>query len=290
MNKSDVRRWSVVTGMGLAALVLSGCITAPPPTRSYVRPGPNHETLLPQVKRMGVITDAAVRYDRSGTNDYFCIEDSLAALTNIVSEAVNHLQSKGYEIAFGEACFIGSFKECPQALRVSQKRQDKPVERSAPFYVNPSLSSDEAYRKAVQRVVQRAHEAVINAGELPSETFTSDPGVRESLKVIATQKQVDYLLVTVGDGLLVSAGKQVGQALASSLASIFITAGNAVVTAHNVSFLDSSVALLNLQTGEVLWSNSLRIVGNPAEPGFYKGNWARFLLYHMPDRNAPKKT
>ena len=278
-----------VLAAGLMSILLSGCISAPPPTRGYVRVGSSYESAMPQVRRVGVITDAAVRYDRSGTNDYFCVEDSFAGLTNIIAEAVAHLQSKGYEIAFAEPCFIGSFQDSDHPLRVAQKRHDKAIEQVAPFYVNPSLSGDDGYRDGIRRVVQRAHHAVLNSGELPTDVFLDDPSVRDTLKLIADKKHVDYLLVAVGDGLLVSAGKQVGQALASSLASIFITAGNAVVTAHNVSFMDSAVALLDLRSGEVVWSNRLRIIGNPAEPGFYKGNWGRFLLYHMPDHNAPKK-
>src|SRR5690349_18628325 len=100
-------RFAVLTA-GLMSVLLSGCITAPPPPRGYVRVGSSYESAMPQVRRIGVITDAAVRYDRSGTNDYFCVEDSFAGLTNIITEAVAHLQGKGYEIAFAEPCFIGS--------------------------------------------------------------------------------------------------------------------------------------------------------------------------------------
>ena len=62
-------RFAVLTA-GLMSVLLSGCITAPPPPRGYVRVGSSYESAMPQVRRIGVITDAAVRYDRSGTNDY----------------------------------------------------------------------------------------------------------------------------------------------------------------------------------------------------------------------------
>ena len=271
------------------ATLLAGCVAAPPPSRAYVRPGASYDSLIPQIRRVGVVTDAVVRYDRSSTNDYFCIEDSIAALTNIVADAMAHLKGKGYEVAFAEGPLVGSFKKSTNALYASVKRHDKPTERSTPFYTAPGLAEDAAYQQALVRVMGRTIEAVSNTGELPTETFLADATIKESLKLISEKKQVDYLLVVVGDGLLVSGGKQAGQAIASALVSSLITLGNVVVSAHNVSFLDSYVALVNLKDGEVVWSNSLRLIGNPAASGLYRGNWGKFLLYYVPDRNPPKK-
>ena len=116
----------------------------------------------------------------------------------------------------------------------------------------------------------------------------SEPSIHEDLKLIRERQAVRYLLVVMGDGKIVSAGKQTGQVVGTALLSTVMTLGMVTVTAHNISFLDSYIGLLDLQTGEMLWTNSLRLGQNPADDGLYKGVWPRMLLYHLPDRAKTK--
>src|SRR4051794_7306287 len=92
----------------LAGLFLAGCVTVQP-TNSYVRRGPTYSSAMPAVDRIGVLVDAAIAYDRVSTN-YFDLEDSLAAITNLVREAEPALKAKGFQVVFIEAPFVGAFK------------------------------------------------------------------------------------------------------------------------------------------------------------------------------------
>ena len=83
----------------LAMLLLTGCGTALP-DKWYVRRGPAYNNTMPTVDRIGLVVDAAVNYDRVGTNDSFKIEDSLAAIKNMSNETQSDLKTKGYEVAF----------------------------------------------------------------------------------------------------------------------------------------------------------------------------------------------
>ena len=97
---------------------------------------------------------------------------------------------------------------------------------------------------------------------------------------------IRYLFVIQGNGSIVSGWKQAGQDIGTAVVSSVLTMGMVTVTKHNVSFLDSYAALVDLQTVEVLWSNSLRMEGwNPANPSaFKKFQWAHHVLYWLPPK------
>src|SRR6266446_7164142 len=69
-----------------------------------------------------------------------------------------------------------------------------------------------------------------------------------------------------------------------------MTGGLITASAHNISLLDCFIGLVDLETGEMLWTNSLRLGQNPANEGLYKGAWSRALLFHLPDRTHQKSS
>src|SRR5438552_494597 len=91
--------WRLAISVAPLAMLLAGCGTALP-LKWYVRRGPAYNETMPTVDRIGLVVDAAISYDRVGTNDNFNIEDSLAAIKNMSNEARSDLKAKGYEVAF----------------------------------------------------------------------------------------------------------------------------------------------------------------------------------------------
>ena len=279
-----MKRELVLTAVTCAlALLLTGCGTVPP-TKWFVRRGPTYNATMPTVDRVGVFVDAAIAYDRVDTN-YFVIEDSLLAISNLVREAAADLKAKGYEVAFVEAPFVGAFKHSPQPFAVAEKRGDKPAGRSSPFQVVDGWKEDAAYRDALVKAMRDILGAVENRGELPTDQLRSDEGTRGALQAIADKRQIRYLFLVHGHGTIVSGGKQTGQAIGTALLTGVITLGNAVVVAHNTSTLASYVSLIDLHNAEVVWCNSLGLPGlNPANASHYKGRWAHNVLYWLPPR------
>jgi hypothetical protein len=121
---------------------------------------------------------------------------------------------------------------------------------------------------------------------LPTETLRAEPSIQESLKLIQERNRVRYVLVLCGDGKIVSAGKQAGQIIGTTILSTLMTGGLVTVTAHNSSFLNSRAGLIDLETGEMLWTNSGALRVNPASDGLYRGSWSNALLSDLPSRNA----
>jgi len=220
-----------------------------------------------------------------GTNDNFNIEDSLAAIKNMINETQSDLKAKGYEVAFLESPFVGAFKMPDTVYLVAQARKAQPSERRPPFLVADELNADPDYRDALLKGSRLIHQTLQNRGELPTEQLRSDETVRQTLSAIAAKKNVRYLLLVQGDGTIVSGGKQLGQEIATTLVSSALTFGRVVASAHNVSTLDSYVSLIDLNEVEVLWCNSLRLGGlNPANSEHYKRRWAHNVLYWLPPR------
>jgi hypothetical protein len=266
-----------------AVFLFTGCKIVP--TKAYLRTGPSYANEISNVSHFGLLTDAVVRYLRVGTN-YFVLADSKFVATNMLSSATLYLEKKGYSISFSAAPFIGAFEDSDKPMPVADLRRNKPTIRYAPFYVSDVLKNDEPYQWALKQVLEQVTGAITQKGNTPTEALLSDPDITNSLHLIAERNRTDYLMVIVGDGVLVSEGKQAGEMFGTAMVSTVLTAGFVTVMRYDVSYLNSFAGLVDLKTGEILWSNSNGWPNiEPTNLAIYqKGRWAAQLLYHLPDR------
>jgi hypothetical protein len=263
--------------------LVTGCKIVP--TNAFLRTGPSYASQMPEVAHLSLATDAVVQYVRVTTN-YIVLKDSQFAATNMLLTAKQFLEKKGYQVSFSITPFVGAFENPGTPMSVAEERKNSPTIRYPPFYISDSLKDDEPYRRALTQVIAQAAEAVIERGALPTETFLSDSTITNSLRLIAEKEQTHYLMIIVGNGTSVSEAKQMGQMFGTALVSTVLTAGFVTAMRYNVSCLDSYAALIDLKTGEILWSNLSGLSDvEPAEFGIYRnGEWATQLLYHFPDR------
>jgi len=256
----------------------AGCVTAPPPTDVFIRTNASPSSLGQNV---GLLVDAVIGFDSSGaSNRCISLEDSRKAAAHMLAESRQFLESKGYGIQYAEIPATGASFSGEGTMTVAERRYGP--EKDTVFPIPTTGGNDDEYQAAIIRVIRQAFIATRSKGELPEEQFRTDPEIPASLRLIAQRKNVDHLIVVIGNGRIVSAGKQLGQSIATSIVTTVITAGLVTETSRHVSFLDSLVAVIDLRTSELTWSNALRFTGNPAEPAFYKGKWSKTLLYHLP--------
>ena len=90
--------------------------------------------------------------------------------------------------------------------------------------------------------------------------------------------------MVIARGVIVSGGKEIGEALATAAVSTVMTGGLFTIVASHVSFLDSYVGIINLRTSELMWCNSLRLKGDPSSQHFYNGKWSNQLFYYIPNQ------
>jgi len=194
---------------------------------------------------------------------------------------------KGYRVEFANTPFIGAFKNPDLRMEVAAKHKDAINKLYSPFFVSEQAVQDEAYQEALKHIFRRVLMAVEQKGDSPTEVFRRDPSVRESLTTIAQRTKADFVLFAIGNGTVVSKGKQIGQDIASGLLTGILSLGTMVHTAHSVSYLDSFVALVDLRNPEILWSNSFRLRElNPLKERTYLGAWSKCLLYHFPPQRV----
>jgi len=262
---------------------MSGCA----PTRAFVRTGPSFSQVVTQISHVGIINDVVLARDLVGTNDYFCIEDSKCAAAFMLEDAKTYLTKKGYRVDFASTPFVGAFKNPDLKMNVACKYKDPINNRYSPFFICNQLAQDEAYQQALTKVFRRILMAVEQKGDSPTEVFRRDPSVQENLKIVSERTHAEFVFIVIGNGTVVSTGKQIGQGLATGLVTGLLSLGTVVVTAHSVSFLDSFVALVDLRNAEIVWSNSFRLRDlNPLKQGTYRGAWSKSLLYHFPATGA----
>jgi len=141
---------NLTAAVALAGLV-AGC-AVPQPTKSFVRCGPTYGEQMPQARRLGVVSDVVVIYDRASTNDYVSIEDSLIAATNMLADAARHLKSKGYEVAFVDGPLVGAFKPANTPMQAANQRHGEPANRVTPLVVASSSAIARATTRGVTRL------------------------------------------------------------------------------------------------------------------------------------------
>ncbi|MEK8018356.1 MAG: hypothetical protein VSS75_015920 [Candidatus Parabeggiatoa sp.] len=210
-------------------------------------------------------------------DDYHSIEASKSAASLMLQGAKAYLmEKKGYKVDFQLSPTVCAFKDSKEKMNVAQEKGTETFYENSPFFVSESVKNDQSYEQALIHLIKQVLKSVEQNEHSPSELFSKDDKIRDSLKIIAERANTEVLLVITGNGLVVSLGKAIGQ---SVLTTVF-TLG--LVTARNTSYLDSYAALIDLKKGEMLWSNSLRIKDDPTDEDFYLQEWPQQILYHFP--------
>jgi hypothetical protein len=258
----------------LLILLFSSC--AKIPTNRFIRTNPNIDKYLPQITTVGVVNDVCLLRDDVG-DDYHSIEDSKLASSFMLQGAKAYLmEKKSYKVDFQLSPTVCAFKDSKEKMNVAQEKGTETFYENSPFFVSESVKNDRSYEQALIHLIKQVQKSVEQNEYSPYKLFSQDEKIRNSLKLIAERANIEVLLVITGNGVVVSTGKAIGQAVLTTV----LTLG--FVTAHNTSYLDSYAALIDLKKGEMLWSNSLRIKDDPTDEDFYLEEWPHQILYHFP--------
>jgi len=258
----------------LLILLLSSCASTP--TNRFIRTNPKIGDYLSQIKSVGVVNDVCILRDDIG-DDYHSIEASKSAASQMLQGVKAYLrEKKGYKVDLQLSPTVCAFKNSEEKFNVAQQKGTKAFFENPPFFVSESVKNDRSYEQALIHVIKQVLNSVAQNEHSPSELFSKDDKMRDSLKIIAERANTEVLLVIIGNGVVVSIGKAIGQSVLTTV----VTLG--LVTARNVSYLDSYAALIDLKKGEMLWSNTVRLKEDPTDDDFYLQEWPHQMLYHFP--------
>jgi hypothetical protein len=261
------------------------------PSKQWVRTSPSFEQRMPQIQRIGIVADVCLFHEVGKKTAYVSVSESRSAQTYMIKAAKESLEQKGYEVTCQLAPVVGGYKNPGVAMRTAATPSAELSDRTPPLDTpQGSVSEDEPFRKAMLLVLHRAMLGIEQQKKPPTDVFREGAGVSEGLRVVCERTNNDVILVLVGEGSIVPFGRSMGQAMTTGILTGLLTAGFVVVSVYDVSHLDSYIGLLDAKTGEILWSNSMRIKsGDPTRGNYYDG-WSRMLLYHLPKCAVKKQS
>lgn len=258
----------------LLILLLSSCATTP--TNRFVRTNPQIWDSLSKTTSIGVINDICLLRDDVG-DDYYSIEDSKSAAALMLQGVKTYLmQTKHYQVNFQLSPTVCAFKDSDEKLNAAQQQGLEAFYQNPPLFISESVKKDHKYEQALIHLIKRVQKSITQNEHSPSELFSEDDKMPASLKTIAAQTNTELLLVITSNGVVVSTGKAVGQAILTTVATL------GTIAVWKASFLNSYVALVDLKKRDILWSNSLRFKEKGTNKNFYLNKWAQKVLYHFP--------
>jgi hypothetical protein len=268
-------------------LLLSAC--AGGPTKQYAYVNPDSESKIGGITLVAIIADVCLIKDVLGDDDYWVVQESRSAEGHMLDAAKTNLTGKGYEVVYAQAPFVGAFKNSEKLFKVGDTSGGEVTEKNPPLFEAESLADNPVFRDALLKVIPKVPASTGRNSNLPG-SCCSDPELKEHLSTIAKNTGGDATLFLVGHGAIVSAGKQITQGLATGLLTAVLTLGMVSVSRYDVSFMDSYAVLVDNTTGQVLWSNSMRLKGDGFDQAYYDAEkWPKSILYHMPSKTEGKE-
>ncbi|MFO1431925.1 MAG: hypothetical protein U1F76_17595 [Candidatus Competibacteraceae bacterium] len=271
----------------LVILLLSACATGP--TRQFVKTGLGYDARIPSVKRIAIITDVCLQRDVLTGDRYWSIKDSRAAEQYMTESAKTYMISKGYEVVFLEAPLVGAFKNQNESFKFALEEGGEVREMHPPLFVAEGLATEQAYRQSLMTIVPGILKTVDQISKPSSAFCCTAVDMKQALDVISKRTGGDAILFLIGNGIIVPTGKSVTEGIVTGAITTALTLGMFTYSQWSVSYLDTHAALVDANTGEVLWSNSLRLKGGGfTEKDYYAEKWPKNILYHMPSKVAEK--
>lgn len=269
-------------------LVLSACASAP--SKKFVYVEPDSDSKFRHIARVAIIVDVCLVRDVVGDNDYWVVQESRSAERHMLDAAKAYLTGKGYEVSYAQAPFVGAFKNREKLFKVCDTAGGEITEKNPPLFESEGLADSAVLREALLNIIPKIPVSQRQNSSL-SDICCSNPEMKNYMSIIAKNTGGDATLFFIGHGVIVSAGKQLTQGLTTGLLTAVLTLGTVSAYQYNISFMDTYAVLVDNTTGEILWSNSMRIEKDGfTDEAFYDAEkWPKSILYHMPSKTEGKR-
>lgn len=273
----------------LSAFVLSACSTVSPPPTPFTRSAASYDAKQSEIRNIAVIADACLIRDEGGSEDYWLINDSRTAGRHMLDGTEAYLKGKGYKVDFAEAPFVCAYKYGTGKMNAAADPGGQVSAKEPPLFEAEGLARDPAYRQSLITLINATQGAVKQVERSPSHVCCKTPPLKRDLDTVAKATGGDAILFLVGDGVVVPEEKSVAQGVATGAATAVMTLGLGSYAQWNVSYMDNYAALVDVETGDILWGSSSRSKGGGlTDKGYYSDKWAPEALSHLPSRTDPQ--
>lgn len=267
-----------------AIVIISFLAVSCAPSKMFVRTTTDNEARISKDEHIGIINDVCLQINPLFKKDYVLLDDSKVASTFMISETKNYLEKKGYTVDYSLSPFVGCFLPHETTFRLADEKGGEIRMENPPFSFDETDSIDDEYINAMMHILNEVYYIMSNNYV---EVFSSEPKLREDLKTIFNYTAQNKMLFMIGNGTIVPPGKSILEGVSLGILSSLLTFGMYTYYIYDVSNFNSYIMLLDLHTGEVLWSNSMNLTeSDPRREAFYKQSWAENLLYYYPVREG----
>jgi len=280
-----------------AACALGGCAANPPMSRQV-----SADPLLERQGGVVLLVDAAVQIETLATDDYFVVDEAKAggqatmtALRKFAEE--NNIPVRGEIVSVGAARLSRDNSQVLVADKAGAERR----KASQPLWVTESIANDPEYVSALRVVSTYAFErAAITAAKSKDHTKSKNETVPQSVTIDEFHKAADVIKGRTQASSVLFLGVlgksksdtsevvdfvtrfTIGEAVAIGTAGLgtgyYLVFVPGHLTGRNFMTLES--ALIDLQSGDLTWSNAVKSQEDPIHPEHMANPTTLDLLLH----------
>lgn len=247
---------------------------------------------------MLLLVDACVQRDGLGSGDYFVINEAEAGARAALVALHKYIQDSGIPVR-AEVISVGGARlnTNNSPILVADKVGGTKRLAPQPLKVSGMNMDDPEYVRALGIVSTYAFErAALPRGKKTADNKSSDvptnidmQNFRAAAEVIKNKTQASSVLFLGVLGTSLSAGKATAQfvgGLAIGVGVAYATAGLGTgfylvfVPGHQIDGMVMEGALIDLDSGQLTWSNAVRVNGDPVHPKAMANPDALDLLFH----------
>lgn len=285
-------------GVAMGAIcVLVACSATPPESRRV-----SHDPVLSRESGVLLLVDVCIQRDALGdADDYFVITEAKSGAQMLLDALHKYVQDSGIPIRAELIPFVcgarhdthnssirvadsvnGPVRDAQQPLGVSE------VIRDDPQYVN-ALSIMSTY--AFERAAVSGAAAKVSYGNPPSGNAAMNVGPNEfrtAADVIKSRTQASSVLFLGVLGISRTTGKATVQAIGGFILGMGVAVATAglgtgyyllFIPGHQIDGRVMEGALIDLESGQLTWSNAVQAGGDPIEPKVMANAEALDLLF-----------
>lgn len=267
-------------GILIIAIMFAGC--AGTHKVKYVQ---QHDPIMDRNGGVVLLVDVCNQIDVVGDNDYFVINESKEVIQALVKETRTYLEQNGVQVLAEVTPFVCGAFDTPEntPMKVADKQGDTIMESQKPYGVADELINDPEYLNALTTISTYVFERemikiIRHYSKKDTQSLSlivTDDQLKTASEIIKAKTNASSILYVGLKGTKISGGKKFGQGLFSftvGMATGIATAG--MGTGYWVSYMPgrnkdwkySGAGLINLESGELVWSSWSSAQGNPLKP------------------------
>jgi hypothetical protein len=256
-------------------------VSACAPNKQFVQTAPNNDTKMSNLKSIAIVADVCLMRDVMTGDKYWSIKDSRLAAQHMVERTKKYLTDMGYDVPFAEAASVGGFMNAAGSIKFAVEEGGQIGEMLPPLFVSEGLTNDPVYGQSLTKMFASTMNAVGQKDKPPSDVCCSSADIKDALSIVSRKTGGNAILFLVGNGVIVSTGRSIAEGIATGVITTVLTLGMFTYTQWSVSWLDTYAALVDADSGAILWSKSIRLSGGGFTEKDYYPRWSSNIMYDI---------